>query len=134
MWESDGSALIYHGSYQDGPAYLGRMTVDGSEVREIALPADWKQYGHFTVGHSNHLVSDGYYQTPETAAGTHGRWISRLDVDWKYGHVEWKPLGLHGSTWSSQDAHPHPIFSHRGDAVYFTSDRDGKRAIYRRDL
>jgi hypothetical protein len=134
MWERDGSALIYHGSYHQGPAYLGRLTVDGSPPQEIALPPEWKQYGHFTVGPRNHLVSDGYYRTPETGNGSHGRWISLLEVDWDRGHIQWKPLGLHGSSWSSQDAHPHPIFSHRGDAVYFTSDREGRRAIYRCDL
>ncbi|HEY8995384.1 MAG TPA: hypothetical protein VIM71_12020, partial [Lacunisphaera sp.] len=104
MWERDGSALIYHGSYHNGPAFLGRMRADGTGVREIALPDDWKQYGHFTVGRPNQLVSDGYYQTPETAGPGNGRWIAGLQVDWDAGKIEWHPLCQHGSSWASQDA------------------------------
>jgi Tol biopolymer transport system component len=39
-----------------------------------------------------------------------------------------------GSSWKSQDEHPHPVYNHAANAVYFTSDKSGKRAVYRIDL
>jgi hypothetical protein len=60
-----------------------------------------------------------------------GAWISVLKVDWEAKRYDWQPLLRHGSTWSSQDTHPHPIYSHAGDAIFFTSDKGGKRAVYR---
>lgn len=133
MWERDGSAIIYHGGYHKGPSFLGRVRPDGSEATEISLPADWTQYGHFTVGAPGQLVSDGYYQTPETKEGN-GQWISLLQVDWNCGQIDWQPMARHGSSWSSQDTHPHPIISHDTHEVYFTSDRSGKRAVYRLEI
>lgn len=129
MWERDGSAIIYHGSYHNGPAYVGRVKPDGSDRMEIALPKDWKRYGHFTVGQPGWLVTDGCYAEPGDAATFGGSWISVLQVDWAAGRYDWQILCRHGSSWSSQDSHPHPIFSHAADAVYFTSEAKGKRNI-----
>jgi hypothetical protein len=112
----------------------GRPTTSPSSVvggRSSQQPS--ADFGH-TV-----LVSDGYYE-PEGAAGAGGdpslggerggEWISLLHVDWEAGALAWQPLCRHGSSWASQDAHPHPVFSHAGDEVLFTSDVDGKRAVY----
>ena len=63
-----------------------------------------------------------------------GEWICRLDVDWAAGEIAWTPLCRNGSSWDSQDSHPHPIFNHAADAIYFTSDLDGKRAVYKIDI
>jgi hypothetical protein len=131
MWERDGSAIIYHGSYHDGPALIGRVKPDGSGLREIALPREWNRYGHFTVGRPGWLVTDGCYLQPDDPKRSGGAWISVLKVDWAAGRYDWLPLCRHGSSWTSQDAHPHPIFNHASDAVYFTSDAGGRRAICR---
>jgi hypothetical protein len=131
MWERDGSAIIYHGTYAGGRAYLGRVRPDGSHRVEIPLPEGWKHYGHFTVGGTGTLVSDGYYRAPGQPDADHSPWISRIDVDWAEGTAEWTPLCRHASSWDSQDSHPHPIFDHAGAYVYFTSDMDGRRAVYR---
>ncbi|MDD4849305.1 MAG: oligogalacturonate lyase family protein [Gemmiger sp.] len=45
------------------------------------------------------------------------------------------PLCWHGTSWtaahgSPQDAHPHPCFTGDGKRLLFTSDKDGKPAIY----
>ena len=98
---------------------------------EIALPKMWKRYGHFTVGHPGELVSDGYYEQPDDPRAGHGAWICRVMVDWAAGKLAWQPLCRSGSSWKSQDSHPHPIFNHAADAVYFTSDQDGHRAAWR---
>ena len=130
MWERDGSAIIYHGGYAKGPSYIGRVNLDGSGLVEIALPAAWKRYGHFTVGNPGWLVTDGCYEQAGDANGG-GAWISVLHVDWLAKRYDWQPLCRHGSSWKSQDAHPHPIFNHAADAICYTSDRTGKRAVYR---
>ena len=131
MWERDGSAIIYHGGFSDGRPYIGRVKPDGSNLQEIALETGCKRYGHFTVGNPNVLVSDGYYQAEGDRKTSGGDWVCRLDVNWEEGRIEWRPLCRSSSSWSSQDAHPHPIIDHNSKYVYFTSDMDGKRAVYR---
>jgi oligogalacturonide lyase len=129
MWERDGSAIIYHGGFADGRSYIGRVNPDGSGLVEIALPKAWNRYGHFTVGRPGWLVTDGCYVTPGDSAKSGGAWISVLQVDWAARTYTWQPLCQHGSSWGSQDAHPHPIFNHASDRVLFTSDKTGKRAV-----
>ena len=132
MWDRDGQWIIYHGSYADGPAYVGRVKPDGTERVEIALPAGWKRYGHFTVGRPGELVSDGYYEQPDDPdpKGS-GAWICLVKADWLAKKLDWTPLCLSGSNWDSQDSHPHPIFNHAADAVFFTSNKSGQRAVYK---
>ncbi len=133
MWERDGSAIIYHGGFASGRNYIGRVQADGAGHTEIVLPEGWWRYGHFTVGGTGVLVSDGYYEHPQhTTSDTEGGdWISRIDVDWEEGRADWTPLCRNLSSWDSQDSHPHPIYDHVGKNVYFTSDFEGKRAVYR---
>ncbi len=130
MWERDGKAIIYHGRFDGGPDYIGRVFPDGSGRVEIALPAEWKRYGHFTVGKPGELVTDGCYQE-NADKGWGGSFISRLEVDWDSGSIKWFPLVRHGSSWKSQDEHPHPVFDHAAKAVWFTSDQGGPRGILR---
>jgi oligogalacturonide lyase len=131
MWERDGSAIIYHGGFLDGPNYLGRVKPDGSELTEIALKTGSSRYGHFTVGIPNILVSDGYYEEEGDNDHSGGDWISLVEVNWEDGTYQWFPQCRNSSSWDSQDAHPHPIIDHASKFIYFTSDMDGKRAIYR---
>jgi oligogalacturonide lyase len=133
MWERDGSAIIYHGNYDKGPSYIGRVNIDGSGTVEVTLPAEWKRYGHFTVGKPGWLVSDGCYQQQDDPSGN-GAWISVVRIDWKLKNFEWFPLCLNGSSWRTQDEHPHPIYNHNANTVYFTSDKSGKRAVYKVDI
>jgi oligogalacturonide lyase len=132
MWERDGRAVIYHGRYVDGRAYIGRVGLDGAAPREIALPKDWTRYGHFTVGPDESvLVTDGYYRAEDGDDAATCPWISRLDVDWKDGAIRWRVLGRSDSSWDSQDSHPHPILDRDGRFVYFTTDRNGRREVHR---
>lgn len=131
MWERDGQYIIYHGGYKNGSAFIGRIRPDGTNRTEIALPQGWTQYGHFTVGNPGYLVSDGYYRQDDDPEQRSGVWITCQHVDWKNEHIDWTPLCRSGSSWDSQDSHPHPIYNHAANAIYFTSDRDGKRAVYR---
>lgn len=131
MWERDGSAIIYHGGFAQGPNFIGRVRPDGSGRTEIPLPFNGNRYGHFTVGIPGVLVSDGYYESKGDPEHWAGQWICRVDVDWAKGQCQWTPLCRSGSSWDSQDAHPHPIIDHASRYVYFTSDADGRRAVYR---
>jgi hypothetical protein len=149
MWSRDGSFIIYHGRYAgtapvtsggqlvfgggNGASFIGRCNADGSDPVEIALPPHYTRYGHFTVGNGDWLVTDGLYETPDDPP-SHGAWISVLKPDWTKRTIDWRPVCRHGSSWKSQDEHPHPIFDHAGRHVYFTSDRTGRRAVYRVDV
>lgn len=132
MWQRDGRAVIYHGTRGPIP-YLGQVSPSGTDHIELAFPEGWVRYGHFTVSSDpTLLVTDGYVEVPEAKRSAHrqGQWISLVRADWARGSLSWLPLCEHGSSWTSQDAHPHPIFAHGDREVLFTSDVDGKRAIY----
>ncbi len=139
MWERDGSAIIYHGGYKSFTEilknfgerkYIGRVIPDTGKHIEIKFPRRFKKYGHFTVGSTSTLVTDGYYEEKHQHSSK-GEWITRLDVDWKRKKITWTPLCKHRSSWATQDEHPHPIFDHGEKYIYFTSDFEGKRAVYR---
>lgn len=114
--------------------------LQGREIRRV--DADGRErvlaeYGHFTSGAPGVLVSDGYYETDGDRRVLNcgnlmgGDWISRVDADWEKGNFVWTPLCRSHSSWAGQDEHPHPIIDHGSRFVYFTSDRDGRRAVYR---
>jgi len=148
MWERDGSAIIYHGCYiklspefRNREQFLGRVKPDGSGMVEIPLPRSWERYGHFTVGNPGELVTDGYYEEPGDPVLEKtgdlwingGAWITLMKVDWANRRIRWVPLCRHGSSWRWQDCHPHPVFNHAANAIVFTSDEGGVRAIRRVD-
>lgn len=135
MWQADGQFVIYHGKFQDGTAYVGRVSPSGGDNIEIALPKSYQRYGHFTAGtvHNQWLVSDGYWH-PEGAPENGlwgGEWITQLKVDWEKRAIQWVPLCRHLSAWDCQDSHPHPIYSPGDQYVYFTSNVDGARSVCR---
>lgn len=76
--------------------------------------------GSSAMGASSRMV------TVATATG-----FSQLDTDWQAGTIGWKPLCRSGSNWDSQDSHPHPIFDNAAQFIYFSSNFEGRRAIYR---
>ncbi len=135
MWQADGKYIIYHGKFQDGAAFVGRVSPAGGDNIEVKLPAAYNRYGHFTAGnrHNDWLVSDGYYHPEGVPENENwgGEWITVQRVDWEARTIAWQPLCEHRSLWNCQDSHPHPIFDHADRWVYFTSNRDGKRAVFR---
>ena len=135
MWQADGKYIIYHGKYADGRAYVGRVDTHGHDPVEIALPAAYHRYGHFTAGsrHNDWLVSDGYFHPEGVPENSNwgGEWISLVTVDWKRRNIRWVGLCPHESFWDCQDSHPHPIFDHADRFIYFTSNKSGSRSVYR---
>jgi hypothetical protein len=143
VWTADGTWVVYHGTYgghSAGPSFIGRVQPDGTDHQELSFDPRFRRYGHFTLGAGhNLLVSDGYYEPegveqrggdPSLGGAGGGEWISLVDVNWECGMLTWQPLCRHGSSWASQDAHPHPVFGHTGNEVLFTSDLEGNRAVY----
>jgi len=131
FWSPDGDSVHYHGRYEDGLDFIGSIRIPGGKPVEIPLPDGWNQYGHYHAATSHSLVTDGYYRPSRTAGALYGPWLSLVDVDWGDRQITWTPLTAHLTSWRSQDAHPHPRIDHSGRNAYFTSDRDGKRAVYR---
>lgn len=139
MWSDDGSTIIYHGGYENGPAMVGRYELVSKTYWEIALPDDYDAYGHFTMDHAGNLVCDGYFKYPwevkkvrenstDNGPDPHKKdaeYICKVLPDWDRGELTWLPLCKHESDWLGQDAHPHPIYSHSGDRIFFNS-RSGK--------
>ncbi len=139
MWTDDGRYIIYHGGYADGPAMVGRYELATGRYWEIALPPDYDAYGHFTMNHQQQLCCDGYFKfvddvkpvwhnSTDNGPDPHkkdGEYISQVLPDWAAGKLHWRPLCKHLSDWMGQDAHPHPIYSHRGDRIFFNS-REGE--------
>ncbi len=138
MWQADGKYIIYHGKFQNGDAYVGRVSPTGNDNIEIRLPQSYERYGHFTAGncHNDWLVSDGYFHPAGAPVNENwgGEWISLQIVDWERRNIRWFPLCEHRSFWDCQDSHPHPILDHGDGSVYFTSNRDGKRAVFKVDV
>jgi hypothetical protein len=138
-WERETGNLIYHGTYANDVKFIGRITFrdphDPSDyvITEIPLPAACRKYGHFSVSNGSLLVSDGNYALPGEAESWGGEWITLFKPDWEKRTVEFKPLCRHRSSWKCQEVHPHPVFNHASDAVIFTSDFEGRRAIYKVD-
>lgn len=144
MWSPDGNAVIYHGAYEHGPAFVGRVAIKTMEYSEIALPALYDAYGHFTVGDDGTLVCDGYFKFPEDQAVNrfnstdlgadphlkNAEYICLVRADWEKRTLLWTPLCRHGTDWLGQDAHPHAIFNHRGDKVYFSSRMGTHVGVY----
>ncbi|MBK9926895.1 MAG: hypothetical protein IPP66_16615 [Anaerolineales bacterium] len=131
IWSQDGQDIIYHGKYTNGLHFIGKITPNTGATIELSLPRGWYQYGHYNIDEAGTLVTDGHFRAQYPKLTINCSWLCRVDVDWENREMTWTPLTTHLSSWRSQDAHPHPIIDSASKYVYFTSDRDGKLAIYR---
>ena len=144
MWSDDGNIIIYHGGYANGPALVGRYDLSRDSYWEIALPDEYKAYGHFTMDHQQVLCCDGYFKfaddvkivrenSTDNGPDPHkkdGEYISRVVPDWDKGLLQWQPLCKHRSDWLGQDAHPHPVYNHAGTHIYFNSRSEQDVKVY----
>lgn len=144
MWANQGNAVIYHGTrgVPNDPAmkevgkeqepivsFVGYMDSREGKCTEVSFLPDMTAYGHFTTGSDDSmLVTDGIIDA-------HSLHLCRMD--WLRAELDMTLLCLHNSSFSVQDVHPHPIFSHDDRYVLFTSDTHNERAqgnIYIVDL
>ncbi len=131
IWSQDGDSIVYHGKDTNGRHFIGKVIPRNGEIVELPLLCGWKQYGHYNLIEPSTLVTDGHFRSPHPKLTLNCPWLCRVNVDWENRKMTWIPLTAHLSSWTSQDAHPHPIIDSASKYVYFNSDREGKLAIYR---
>jgi len=134
MWQRDGHRIIYHGSKTvdgvSGVNFVGMAQLDGAgmtecdgsedEIVELHFPQNMRAYGHFTVSSDDErLVTDGVIDSSS---------IHLVRAGWENRELSWELLCRHHSSFSVQDVHPHPIFSHDDRYVLFTSDAHNERS------
>jgi len=144
VWDNNGDFIIYHGRRLNGLCFLGRVDPEGEKAVEIEFPPRYIREGHFIPGENGILVTDGFYENRRLAERIRlkikrtlkkekafcGRYITLVKVDWANRKIGWFPLCRHGSDWSTQDSHPHPIFDNQGTKIHCNSNRSGKNSIY----
>ncbi|OXM87403.1 oligogalacturonate lyase family protein [Paenibacillus rigui] len=145
MWLQQENGILYHGTkgVPNDPAmkgegkpssdssaghqasFVGRYDLDSGSYTELSFPEEMTAYGHFTASSDDRLlITDGIMDS---------RTLHLCTPDWEGGRIAWSPLCLHNSSFSVQDVHPHPIFSHDDRSVVFTSDvhnAKGKGHVY----
>lgn len=151
FWWPDGSRIGYYYA-ETGPGGTTSMRSIDPETGAEEVVAACSPYVHCMCGRSGRYIvgdSSGSREPldrlerengldPKAALSQDGDdagdYIYLVDTLMQH---EFK-LCHHGSTWSlkygnTQDAHPHPYLSDDGRWVFFTSDREGKPAVYRVD-
>jgi oligogalacturonide lyase len=105
------------------------VRVDGTWIRQYRYPD--RRPGHIQSNSDNSLcVGDSCYFNSKDNDGneylalmTHGN-----------GVVNMKRLAYHGSSWTTQESHPHPVFSPDDRYVMYNSDVAGKYNVYLADV
>ncbi len=135
FWVPDGSALMYVTYVKNSPVrYLCRIDGEtGKDERLMAMPpcshVMSNDSGSLAVGDGSGVPIDiadnaGYGDTSDP-------WLWLFDLKNKQAHK----IARHGSSWQVLDGdrqvtHPHPSFTPDEKAVLFSTDKDGKPALY----
>ena len=96
------------------------------------------------MAHNGDLVCDGYFKFPDEIKPVRenstdngpdphkkdAEYICQVIPDWASGTLKWIPLCKHETDWLGQDSHPHPIYSHLGDKIFFSSRKGKKVQVY----
>lgn len=134
---ADGTLGVQHSWYAPASPrdvvgdYVGNailfLSTDGERVAEYALPG--RRSGHVQSNAANTLlVADGCF-TGDPAQDRDGN--SRLALHVPDGdRLRVLPLCRHGSSWTTQLSHPHPVFAPDGRTVLFSSDAGGSNSPY----
>ncbi|ULL14425.1 hypothetical protein DVH26_08160 [Paenibacillus sp. H1-7] len=144
MWASEGKAVIYHGTrgvpndpaMKDSPreqgqivSFVGFMDTTDGQCTELSFLPEMTAYGHFTASTDDTLlVTDGIIDVHS---------IHLCRTDWRQRELDMTLLCRHNSSFTVQDVHPHPIFSHDDRYILFTSDTHNERTqgnVYLIDL
>lgn len=135
VWQENGEAVIYHGVRWDAGEYpeqfVGRAPVDPAQpLQEISIPRDRPSfYGHFFPSRQGDFVITDAIADEAGQRQRRGNLIARLDLDWERGSMAVVPLCVSGTSWHTQDNHPHPVLTPDQREVLFTSDVSGVRQI-----
>lgn len=123
FWFYDGSRIGFSARYKFGPQkgeqFIGSCRPDGSGRRLHAAPV---KYAHSQLYKDNrHWVVDIYEEMILTLLTLAEGQDQIMDVE---------KLFRHGSSWETQQSHPHPHFSPDGKMIMFSSDRTGVPNVY----
>ncbi|WP_028552107.1 oligogalacturonate lyase family protein [Paenibacillus sp. UNC451MF] len=134
MWAGVGKAVIYHGTrgVPNDPAmkdssreqgqivsFVGYMDTRDGQCAELSFSPEMTAYGHFTASTDESLlVTDGIIDAYS---------IHLCRMDWQRLGLDMTLLCRHNSSFTVQDVHAHPIFSHDDRYVLFTSDAHNER-------
>ncbi len=110
---------------QDWTHYDAFLWPDGSELELYRYPAD-KPTHIKTSNRENMAVGDRAYPSQDFKEGD--KYIAL--ITYRDGEAIPSPLCRHGSSWRTQTAHPHPIFTPDDKHVIFTSDIEGVCNVY----
>ena len=113
-WYADGETLGFHGTREDGSAFLGHIRYDNTGLVEVEFS---KHTGHIHSNDKNLIVGDG--------GG-----VIKL---WKWNGKTYdgpRILCEHKSSLKTQHSHPHPRFNVAGNKVLYTSDVTGYCNVY----
>lgn len=113
----DGSLVVYHGHDRDGRNFVAARTLDGVLVWQT--PTDDFRTMHAVA------TRDAPGFTADTNSGE--ICLGRYDDS---GKIDWTTLCRHDSTFSYQDAHPHPRMNPDGKGVVFTSVKPGCGTVF----
>lgn len=134
---ADGTLGVQHSWYAPGSPrdvvgdYAGNsilfLNMKGERLAEYVLPG--KRSGHVQSNADNSLlVADGCF-TGDPDRDRDGNSYLALNIpDGERMRVQ--RLCRHGSSWTTQLSHPHPIFSPDGRSVLFSSDDGGSNSPY----
>lgn len=150
FWWPDGSKVGYYYATtgRNGSSSLRTVNPDTGEEQTVATCSPYVHCmcgcrGRLIVGDSSGSREPVHQLERDDGLDVEAMRDSEMVEDYIYvvDTLMQRELKLchHGSTWSlkygnTQDAHPHPYLSDDGRWVFFTSDREGKPAVYRVDV
>ena len=114
------------GSMEEFNAFL---RIDGTWMRQYRYPD--RRPGHIQSNSDNSLcVGDCAYFNPKDDDGD--KYLALMTHS--NGIVNIKRLAWHGTSWKTQESHPHPVFSPDDRWVIYNSDVEGKYNVYLADV
>jgi WD40 repeat protein len=126
-WSPDGQSILIHGSPKGQKLdFAERRAWDGALLARTTTTDI--RIGHLTPGSAPGPTPAA---TPGPTPGScifdsHDGWIYR----WHEADDRIERLVQHGSSFNTQDNHPHPLVTPSGRGISFTSDRDGAINVY----
>jgi oligogalacturonide lyase len=107
------------------------LKTDGRVVARYKLPG-WR-CGHMQSNSGNSvIVGDGYLPKPDSNWKEGGQYLSLNYPEGDRLRVE--RLCHHGTSWRTQESHPHPIFSPDDRQVLFSAEVEASNSVYVVDL